>query len=103
MKKFFPLELKEIERILMEIEVILISLHNMGSYYYEKETADYEKETTKFIDENQVTHRLSLIRYVLLKAFDAQASESEKQKLDQDMDKLIYWEKPGDKLNPFEG
>ena len=102
MRKSFFLEFKEIERILMEIEVILISLHKMGSYYCEKNSADYEKETTRFIDENQVTHRLALIRQILTEAFDRQASNSEKKELDENMDELNYWEKPGDALIPFE-
>ena len=81
LRKSFFLEFKEIERILMEIEMILISLHKMGSYYCEKNSADYEKETTRFIDENQVTHRLALIRQILTEAFDTQASNSEKKRI----------------------
>lgn len=96
------MEFKNIKRILTETEAVLISLHKMGSYYYEKDSADYEKETTEFIDENQVTQRLALIRQILTEAFDAQASDSEKEELDKDMEKLIYWEKPGDRLLPFE-
>lgn len=101
MEKSFYMKPEEIGYILTETEVILISLHNMGSYYYEKDTADYEKETTKFIDENRVTHRLALIRKILTEAFDAQASDSEKKELEKYMEKLSYWEKPGDTLEPL--
>lgn len=82
--------------ILKEIDVILISLHDMGSYYMDKDTREYEKETTRFIDEWKVTHRLARIRGILSEKFDNTLGDDEMDDLERAMEKLKYWEKPGD-------
>ena len=56
--------------ILKEINLILVSLHDMGSYYMDKDTIEYEKETTRFVDEWKVTSRLAKIRAVLSEKLD---------------------------------
>lgn len=82
--------------ILKEIEIILISLHDMGSYYMNKDTREYEKETTRFIDEWKVTHRLARIRGVLSEKLDNTLGDDDMDDLERAMEKLKYWEKPGD-------
>ncbi|WP_454054448.1 hypothetical protein [Clostridium sp. Marseille-Q7071] len=82
--------------ILKEIDVILISLHDMGSYYMDKDTREYEKETTRFIDEWKVPHRLARIRGILSEKFDNTLRDDEMDDLERAMEKLKYWEKPGD-------
>ncbi|SFB38141.1 hypothetical protein [Clostridium frigidicarnis] len=82
--------------ILKEIEIILISLHDMGSYYMNKDTREYEKETTRFIDEWKVTHRLARIRGRLSEKFDNTLGDDDMDDLERAMEKLKYWEKPGD-------
>jgi len=56
---------------LAHIEFILISLHNMGSYYHEKPTKDYQRATTDFIDNENVTAKLENVRRILSENFDA--------------------------------
>jgi hypothetical protein len=82
--------------ILKEIDVILISLHDMGSYYMDKDTREYEKETTRFIDEWKVTHRLARIRGILSEKVDNTLGDDDMDDLERAMEKLKYWEKPGD-------
>ena len=82
--------------ILNEINLILMSLHYMGSYYMEKDTGEYEKETTRFIDEWKVTHRLARIRGMLSEKFDNTLGDDDMDDLERAMEKLKYWEKPGD-------
>lgn len=85
--------------ILKEIEVILISLHDMGSYYMDKDTKEYEKETTRFIDEGKVTHRLARVRKILSEKFDDTLGDDDMDDLERAMESLKYWEKPGDLPN----
>lgn len=83
--------------ILKEINLILISLHDMGSYYMDKDKREYEKETTRFIDEWKVTHRLSKIREILSKKFINELGDDDMDDLERAMERLKYWQKPGDK------
>lgn len=82
--------------ILKEINVILISLHDMGSYYMGQNTNEYEKETTRFVDEWKVTERLSKIRGILSSKFDNSLGCDDMDDLERAMESLKYWEKPGD-------
>ncbi len=97
----------ELIEALKEIEVILISLHKMGSYYGEKFLeaedkcrAEYERETTRFIDEWKVTHRLAKVRRILSEGFDDTLGEDDAEDLERIMEQLKFWCKPGD--NPAE-
>lgn len=85
--------------ILKEINLILVSLHDMGSYYMDKDTIEYEKETTRFIDEWKVTSRLAKIRAVLSEKFDSTLGDDNMDDLERVMERLKYWEKPGDIAN----
>ena len=94
----------ELIEALKEVEIILISLHKMGSYYGEllmnnenKHRLDYEKETTRFIDEWLVTRKLAKIRRILSEQFDDTLGEDSMDDLERAMEGLKYWQKPGDK------
>lgn len=89
----------EVIEALKEINVILISLHDMGSYFIGKDIQEYEKETTRFIDEWKVTHRLAKIRGILSKKFDSTLGNDDMDDLERAMEGLKYWEKPGDNPN----
>jgi len=95
----------EIIEALKEIELILISLHQMGSYYgdrflmegKEKYTAEYEKETTQFIDGWNVTKRLAKVREILSQKFNRTLGNDDMDDLERAMEGLKYWSKPNDK------
>lgn len=93
----------ELAEVLGEIEVILQSLHVMGSYYGDKFTideeafrADYEKETTRFIDEWYVCSRLAKIRGILSEKFDHTLGKDDMDDLERILGKIKHWTKPGD-------
>lgn len=83
-------------KILREINLILISLHDMGAYYMDKDTLEYEKETTRFVDEWKVTSRLAQVRGILSEKFDNTLGDDDMDDLERAMEDLKYWEKPGD-------
>jgi hypothetical protein len=96
---------QEVIEALNEINVILISLHRMGSYYFANakelnniERAEYEKETTRFIDECHITKRLSKIRSILSKKFDLSLGDDDMDDLERAETDLEYWTAPGDRL-----
>ncbi len=87
---------KEIVYILKEVELMLMSLHYMGSYYIGKDEKEYQKETTRFIDEWRITNRLATIRTILSKDFDTSLGEDNMDFLERAMSDLTVWEKPYD-------
>ncbi|MCX7923116.1 MAG: hypothetical protein N3B21_14060 [Clostridia bacterium] len=94
----------ELEEALKEVEIIMQSLHRMGSYYgikfLEDETKyrqQYEKETTRFIDEWGVCERLSKVRRILSDKFDTSLGEDDMEDLERSFEKIKYWKSPGDK------
>lgn len=107
MKKYNDLVLVDSEQlmiVLCEIEYLLISLGEMGRYFYlnpkRPPTPDtdsaYAAETTRFIDENSVCDRLNKIRNLLCEPFDNQVGEAGVEKLDGMLEAINYWLKPGD-------
>ena len=96
------LTLKDTESILKELNLILISLHNMGTYYYGKSKQAYEVETTDFVDKNAITARLAYIRRIIPEVYYSNISKEQYDEYCSDMEKLNYWEKPGDFLPYFE-
>jgi hypothetical protein len=96
----------ELIKILREINLILISLRKMGSYYAVKhqegediDNREYERETTCFIDEWMVTSRLSKVRSILSEKFDRTLGDDDMDDLERAMDDLKYWSSPGNKPN----
>jgi hypothetical protein len=94
---------EEVIDVIKEIELILVSLHQMGSFYaqkhhegYDRDNREYEKETTDFIDKWKVTHRLAKVRRILSEKFDDTLGNDDMDDLERAMEGLRYWEKPGD-------
>lgn len=90
----------DVVNILKEIDYILISLHQMGSYYADKvegSRQEYEKETTEFIDEKKICDRLATIRAKLSEGFDSSLGEDDMNDLERACMDIDYWSKPGDR------
>lgn len=85
-----------IATVFKEIDYILCSLHDIGSYYVDKEKEEYEKETTKFIDDSFVCNRLAAIRTILLEPFDLSLGKDEMDDVERICEDTPYWSKPGD-------
>ncbi len=94
---------EDIINILKEINYILISLHNMGSYYSDNndEKNEYEKETTAFIDNSLVCNRLAAIRAKLSEKFDSTLGEDDMDDLERACSDINYWHNSGDHSNVF--
>ena len=82
---------EEAVAVLKEINLILISLHKMGSYYADKDEVEYGAETTRFIDERNVTQRLAYVRRVLSEKFDSGLGEDDMDDLEREMENIEYW------------
>lgn len=88
---------EEAIRVLREIELVLISLHKIGSYYAvagDDQRNQYERETTRFIDEWKVTSRLAEARALLSQRFDSTLGEDEMDDLERAMEGLECWSGP---------
>lgn len=86
-------------KALKEINYILCSLHDMGSYYLDHNIQEYEKETTQFIDNSLVCTRLALIRKVLTEQFDLEEGDDGLDDIERACEHITYWSKPGDFSN----
>lgn len=81
---------------LKEINYILCSLHDMGSYYLDGNNEEYQKETAKFIDNSLVCTRLALVRKVLTEKFDLEEGDDGLDDIERACEDITYWSKPGD-------
>ncbi|MEY8843801.1 hypothetical protein AB9M91_01640 [Bacillus safensis] len=98
----------EMLEVLKEMNLILLSLHNMGAYYGEKfhqygeeaSREEYETETTRFIDEWEVTQRLAKVRKILSSKFDSTLGIDDMDDIERALEDIKYWTKPNDKPNP---
>jgi len=91
-------------RILCEIEFLLQSLHHIGRHYYPDgdddgadalRRAQYCAETTRFIDEEQATTRLALMRSILSAPFDTTLGADEMDDIERAVEALPLWRAPG--------
>ena len=76
---------EDVVNVLKEIDYILVSLHQMGSYYADKvdgSKLEYEKETTEFIDGAAVCERLVAVRAKLSEGFDNSVGEDDMSDLE---------------------
>jgi hypothetical protein len=87
---------EEALEILRQVNLMLISLHQMGSYYQDRDRSSYEKETTRFIDEWKVTQRLSSIRRTITSKFDLVAGLDKMDEVERALEGLKYWSAEGD-------
>ena len=92
-------------RILREIEFLLMSLNHIGRHYYPdgdddgadaQRRAQYCAETTRFIDEEQATTRLALMRRLLSAPFDTALGDDGMDDLERAVAALPLWHAPGD-------
>jgi hypothetical protein len=90
-------------QILTDIEFILISLKNIARHYYDNvdnaEDIDpmaYALETTRFIDKNDVVYKLAEMRKLVSESYDNQLDPDELEALEEMIDTMNVWLKPGD-------
>jgi len=90
-------------QVLTDIEFMLISLKNIARHYYDNvkniEDIDplaYALETTKFIDESCIVYKLAEMRAIISEPFDNELDGDEMEAVEQTMESIRFWEKPGD-------
>ncbi|WP_201763498.1 immunity protein TriTu family protein [Chengkuizengella marina] len=95
---------EELIEVLREIELILISLHKIGSYYGENLPSkdgqvelEYAIETNNFIDDWKVARRLAKVRRILEDKFDNTLGSDDMDDLERAFKGIKYWTLPGDK------
>lgn len=91
--------------ILSEVDYMLISLRNIARHYFhgieqnvidDKLMNSYFIETAKFIDDKNITQRLAEIRKVITEKFNTDLGDDDMDDIEREMEKIKYWEKPGD-------
>lgn len=82
---------KDALEVLADIELILISLHKMGSYYADKPVEDYRKATTDFIDNEKVTQRLAKVRRIISKNFDSTLGDDDMDDIERHLEEIKFW------------
>lgn len=82
---------KDALEVLADIELILISLHKMGSYYADKPVEDYRKATTDFIDNEKVTQRLAKVRRIISKSFDSTLGDDDMDDIERHLEEIKFW------------
>jgi hypothetical protein len=80
--------------VLRELELVVVSLHKMGSFYADKDRLAYEKETTRFIDEERITQRLAEIRGLLAGKFDRTLGEDDMDDVERAVADVTIWSPP---------
>ena len=73
------------------IEFILISLYKMRSYYSDKPVEEYRKATTEFIDNENITQRLTKIRTITSKNFDSTLGEDDMDEIERYVEGIEFW------------
>jgi len=80
-------------KILRDLEVMVVSLHRIGSEPFDKEGGkeEYSRVTTEFIDEWEVTQKLARIRRVLQEQFSDELDEHGTDELERNFADLKFW------------
>ena len=87
---------EEAVAILKDVELMLVSLHRIGSVYMDKLESDYAYETCRFIDEWRITHKLADIRSLISEKFDTSLGDDDMDDLERAMEDIKCWNKEGD-------
>jgi hypothetical protein len=82
-------------RVLQEIEVLLVSIHRMGSHYFEHPGESYNAELSRFVTEWHVAQRLAAARQILTEQFDLSLGVDDMDDLERAVEGLPIWSMPG--------
>ena len=76
---------------LTEIELILVSLRKIGTYYIDKSSEEYQRATTDFIDNARITSRLAKVRGLITAGFDKTLGDDDMDDLERHIQGLKFW------------
>lgn len=93
----------ELINALNEVEYMLISLRDIGNYYYrdiapldEITQIAYAVETSRFLTDSKIDQRLENIKNTLLRPLIIEPGTNEGARIKKALGKVKCWERPGD-------
>ena len=83
---------KDIIKILADLNMIVVSLDRIGSYYSEcKSIEEYHALSSNFLDEWKILPKLAQARKILDSAFSRELGEDDMGELEREFKDLQYW------------
>ena len=83
---------KDIIKIFADLEMMVVSLDRIGSYYSECETVEqYHKLSSDFLDDWKILPKLANARKILDGAFSRELGEDDMDELEREFKDLQYW------------
>jgi len=82
---------KDIVNILADLEMIVVSLDRIGSYYSELQSDECNAISSSFLDDWDVARKLANARRILDSAFSRELGEDETDELEREFQDLPYW------------
>lgn len=90
------LSVSDLREVLKDIEVMLQSLHRVGSFYSD-DLQECDRETIRIIDGFGYTKRLARVRYLLTMAAHRGLSAEEVERLEETLGRVRHWRPPKQK------
>ena len=83
---------KDIIKVLADLNLMVVSLDRIGSYYSECETVEeYHKLSSDFLDDWKILPKLATARKILDEAFSPELGEDDMDELEREFQDLQYW------------
>jgi hypothetical protein len=83
---------KDIIKILADLNVIVVSLDRIGSYYNDcKSAEEYHALSSNFLNDWKVLRRLANARGILDSAFSYELGDDDMDELEREFKDLQYW------------
>ncbi len=83
---------KDIIKILADLNIMVVSLDRIGSYYSDSKTIEeYHAISSNFLNEWKIAPRLAKMRAVLNTAFSHKLGDDDMDELEKEFQDLQYW------------
>lgn len=83
---------KDIIKILADLNMMVVSLDRIGSYYSDCKTVEeYHALSSNFLDEWKVFPKLANARKILTSAFSTERGDDDMDELEREFQDLQYW------------
>jgi hypothetical protein len=92
------LSVSDLQSALKDIEVMLQSLHRVGSFYADDQQK-CDEETIRLIDDFRYAKRLAQVRRLLMTAASRGLSISDVEGLEETLGRVRHWRPPTQKKN----
>jgi hypothetical protein len=83
---------KDIIKVLTYLEMMVVSLDRIGSYYEDCETVEeYNALSSNFLDDWKVLPKLAKVRYILDEPFSSEVGNDDMDELEREFQDLEFW------------